>query len=267
MSPKRVSVDADEIKRLYVEEGWSRRRIRKNLGVSDWTVEDRLKHLGIAIRPLGVLNDKSAKGAVIEMIKDLYLNQGMTVEKIAPLVHIDRPAVSRVLKREGIPVPRKPQRDLKEILHLYHELGWKASRIARRFGCTERAIFHQIMNSGVTRRSMRPPLDPAKIKEMYVDQEIGSVRISEHFHVNRNTIVDILRDQGIEIRTRGRTRTRRARFYDPRLGNLNVGESFNIQCLDPAMPRSYFWKLAKKMNIQIASQMIGPTALRITRVA
>lgn len=267
MSPKRISVDPDEIKRLYVVERWSLRRIGKHLGISNWTIEDRLKRLGIHIRPRGVLNDEAARGAVIEKIKDLYLNQGVTIEKIAPLVHISRPTVSRVLKSEGTQVPRKSPRDLKEILHMYHELGWKASRIARHFGCTERIIFHQIMGSGATRRSMRPPLDPVKIKEMYVDQGIGTVRISEYFHINRNAILKILLEEGVEIRPRGRARTRRSRFYDPRVGNLDVGECFNIQCLDPATPRSYFLKLAKKMNIQIATQRVGPTALRITRVA
>ncbi len=267
MSPKRISVDAGEIRRLYVEERWSRRRICEHLGVSDWVVEDRLRRLGIAIRPRGVLNDESARGAVIEKIKDLYLNQGMTIEKIAPTVHINRPTVSRVLKSEGTQVPRRPERDLKEILHMYHEFGWKASRIARHFGCTERAIFHQIMNSGVTRRSMRPQLDPVKIKEMYVDREMGIDKVVAHFQSNRPLILKILRDLGVETRKRGRASTRRSRFYDPRLGNLDVGDSFNIQCLDPATPRSYFLKLAKKMNIQIATQMVGPTALRITRVA
>jgi hypothetical protein len=48
------------------------------------------------------------------------------------------------------------------------------------------------------------------------------------------------------------------RFYDGRPGSLDVGECFNIQCFDPATRRSYFFKLAKKMNIRIATQMFGP---------
>ena len=65
MSPKRSSVDPDEIRKLYVEEGWNLSRIARHLSVSNWAVKvkDRAKAgLGTAIRPRGVLNDKAARG-------------------------------------------------------------------------------------------------------------------------------------------------------------------------------------------------------------
>ncbi len=267
MSPKKVLVDAGEIKRLYVEEGWSRRRIAKHVGVSDWTVVDRLTQLGIAVRPMGVLNDEAARDEVVATITELYLKKGMKIEEIAPHVHVRRLSVSRVLKDAGIQVPRRPERDLNEILRLYHDLGWRAARIAKHFGCTEKSIFHDIMKSGSTRRSRRPKLDPVKIKEMYVDQELPQDKIAAHFQTGRRSIIKVLRDQGIEIRTRDAVKKRRSRFSDPRLADLEIGESFSIQCLDPATPRSYFFKMSKKMNIQIATQMVGSTELQITRVA
>jgi DNA-binding XRE family transcriptional regulator len=264
----RPEPDVEKIRKLYLEEGWSQQRIAKHLGISPWTVENRLKRLGVTLRPRSVLLDEAKKDAVIEKIKDLYLNQGIKIEDIARIVHVNRPTVSKLLKSEGIVVPRRPQRDLEEILHLYHDLEWTADRIAERFGCKTKAIFHAICKSGETRRSRCPPLDPAKIRELYVDQEVPLVKIAELFRVGYLTINKVLDAEGIERRTRGRRSSkRRARHYDRRLANLRVGECFHIQCLDPAPAQVYFSREAKKLNIRIATRRDSPTSLRITRYA
>ena len=268
-SPRpRPRPDVEKIRKLYIEKGWSRNRIAKHLGVSDWSVATRLVGMGVSLRPRSVLLDEAKKDAVIEKIKDLYVNGGLTVEETARRVHINRPTVSKLLKSEGIVVPQRPQYDLKEILHLYHDLEWTADRIAERFGCKTKVIFRAISKSGETRRSRRPPLDPAKIRELYVDQEVGLVKLAKLFQVGEQTLRKFLDAEGIERRTRGRRSSkRRARHYDPRLANLEVGECFHIQCLDPAPAQVYFSKEAKKLNIRIATRRDGPTSLRITRFA
>jgi plasmid maintenance system antidote protein VapI len=263
----RPKPDLKKIRTLYVEKGWGLGRIAKHLGISNWTVKDRLRRMGVRLRPRprSVFIDKAKRDSVIEEIKDLYLNHGLTVEETARRVHVPKPAVSMMLKSEGITVPRRPQHDLDEIVRLYKG-GWTAERIGERFGCTTKAIFRMIFKAGITRRGLRPPLDPAKIRELYVDQEVTVKRLAELFQVGHHTINKVLAAEGIERRSKGPGK-KSARHYDPRLANLEVGECFHIQCLDPLPAQVYFSKQAKKMNIRIATQKVGGTALRITRFA
>ena len=263
----RLKLELEKIRELYFEKSWSQRRIAIHFGVSAWSIAERLKQFGIhpRPRPRSVLGDKSKRDAVIRRIKDLYLNEGLTVEQIARRLRISNSTVSRLLKNEGVDVPRRPKRDLKEILRLYVESGWTADRIAERFGTTTRAIFHEIFKSGVTRRSLRPKLDPAKIREMYVDQELTVKRIAELFQVGQLTIYRVLDAENIERRPRGSERRKSARHFDPRLANLEVGESFQVQCLDPVPVQVYFSRQAKNLKIRIATRRTGATALQVTR--
>lgn len=257
--------DIKTIKQLYVEKRWSRRRIAIHFGVSDWLVDDRLMRAGVTLRPRSFLDDETTKKAVIERIKDLYLKEGLTVAETARRVHTDRPTVTRLLKSSGIQVPRRPDRDVNEILRLYGEEGWPADRIAERFGTTTRVIYHHVFNAGLTRRSLRPRLDPKKIRKLYVDQEMSGTKIAEMFQVGYKTLAKFLDAEGIERRPRGKEKRKPARYFDPRLARLEVGECFHIQVLDPQPAQVYFSKQARKLNIRIATRKVGPTTLRITR--
>jgi DNA invertase Pin-like site-specific DNA recombinase len=271
---KKKRVSAERVKKLYVEKGWPRSRIASHLGVSDWSIEMALRRLGVPLRPRSILGDKAKRPVVIKQMKDLYLKQGLTVEETARRVHIRRPTVSRILKSEGVTVPKKPQRipgkpkrNLEKILHLYLHRGWTAERIAEHFGCTTRAIFHQIYNAGKSRASLRPPLDPAKIKELYIDDGVTVKQIAEQFRVGHHAINKILDSEGIERGHQRTSKKRRSAHYDPRIAQLDVGESFQVQCLDPLPVQVYFSRLAKGLNIRISTQRVSPTALLITRYA
>jgi DNA-binding transcriptional regulator LsrR (DeoR family) len=262
----------EKIRRLYIEKHWSRNRIALHLGISAWSVDAHLTRLGMPLKR-NILGDPKKRAGLLEKAKHLYINQELTIADAARKVGLDAKKVSEFLRRDGLSVKRKRKleetrkREIREILHLYLDLGWTAERIGERFGRTTKAIFHVIFNAGESRRSHRPPLDRAKIKEMYVDQDITVKAIAEHFRDGHHAIDKVLDDEGIE---RGHQRTRKKRrssHYDPRLENLDVGESFQVQVLDPYPAQVYFSRLAKQMNIRIATQRVGPTALRITRYA
>lgn len=272
--PTRRRPNPEKVKNLYSEKQWSRPRIAKHLGVSNRSVKAALEQMGVATRPRTVLKDPDKGPALVEKIKDLYINQRLSLEETARQVHVGPPTVSKLLKSEGISVPLRPgrkrlppRRDLKEILHLYNDEGWTAARIAARLGCTTTTIRNDIKTAGATLRNRTPLLDPAKIRELYVDQEVPAIKIAERFRVGYRTIKKILDAEGIDV-LQGRPRNlkkRRSSLYDPRLAKLEVGESFQIQVLEPYTAQEYFLRLAKGMNIGISTQKVGPTALLITR--
>jgi len=263
---RRPRPDVGLIKKLYVDDGWSCLRIDKHLGVSNWTVEDRLKREGVRLRTASVLDDETKRDAVIDQIKDLYLNKRLTLQETAYAVHVSRNTVSKLLRSEGITVPFRPVYDIKEILHLYVDLGWTAERIAERFGCKTKLIFRHIFKAGVTRRDLRPALDPEKIRALYVEERYTVNKMAELFQVGTKTIKKIFEAEGIEKPGRGR-RPRFSRHYDPRIANLDVGEYFEVQCMDVSSVQGYFLKLARQIGIRISTQKAGETALRITRYA
>ena len=263
--------DLELIRVLYVDEGWSLMRLAHRLGVSTWLVEDRLKKAGVQLRrsprPYDIrLSDGPERDALIEEIKDLYLNKRLSVEETGHAVYLGKTMVKRILKSVGIQVPFKTEYDIKEIVHLYADLGWTAEKIGERFGCKTKAIFRMLFASGVTRRGLRPPLDTEKIKKLYLDESYTVKKIAEDFQVCVKTIKKILAAEGIEKRGPDR-RPRFSRHYDPRIAQLDIGECFQVQCLDAQPVQAYYSKLARQLDIRISTKMVGPTALRITRYA
>lgn len=266
-----------KIKNLYVEKGWPQKRIASHLGFSQASIRTALQRMGVPSRPWGGGGyDGKKRLAIIKKLKDLYLKRGVSLTQAARRAQVTHDTARKMLKSEGINVPIRPpspRLDPEKIKKLYLEIGWRRERIALHFGVSTPTIASALRHLGVAPRPRTILTDKAKrsaalkkIKKLYVEEEWTQSRIASHFGLSKWSITNALRRMGVPARPAHRiAKKRRSNLYDPRLASLDVGESFQIQVLDPYLAREHFLRLAKGINIRISTKKVGHTALVITR--
>lgn len=94
--PKRLSLDVDQLKSLYVDAGWSATRIAKSLGVSVRPVVLALRESGVAVSAKRRPQD-TANGDILR----LYWSPGSTVRSVSKALGVSTTTVYRVLRLSG----------------------------------------------------------------------------------------------------------------------------------------------------------------------
>lgn len=101
-----TEADVMEIKRLYVEEYQSLRKISAKLEISDVFVRKVLRESSLTRKPTSekrILTPEQVPETTRQKLKDVYLNEkGMTVARAALLCQLTRPTASKVLNEMGV---------------------------------------------------------------------------------------------------------------------------------------------------------------------
>lgn len=207
--PKRLDLDEDRIRELYVNEGKTGVEIGKVLGVSCHTIINRLKKLGIRIR-------ESFEYKKIDLdedkIRELYLEKGFSAYKISKIMNVSPPSIKRKLKKMNIRIrPRKYYGwglnkiplDLEKIKRLYLYENKTCEEIAKIFGVHLTTILRGLNKLKIVKRKgelTKIKLDLNKVKDLYVNQKKSALEISKILGADSWIIYSRLKELGIERR-------------------------------------------------------------------
>lgn len=147
--------------------------------------------------------------AAAEVLRRLYVDEGLTLEEIGALLGVSPQTVSNRLRRTSIAArssPSMPRLDVdgREVARLYSEEGMSAPAIARALGCGVSTLYSRLDAAGVPRRatgggrSRRPPGETLRV--LYVSEERPVRAIADEFRVTRQAVYGWLRDAGIGLR-------------------------------------------------------------------
>jgi len=154
----RRDLDNDLIKQLY-NQGFTGRDIGKRLGVNRSTIYDRLKQMGVEVRPPHGIHAVGGKAPLIDLdddlIKQLY-SQGYTTREIAKQLGTGHTTILKHLKQMGVERrPASPPIPLdNEIIKQMYEDGFSSYEIAEELGVSNKTILKRLKAMGVP---IRPP--------------------------------------------------------------------------------------------------------------
>jgi DNA-binding CsgD family transcriptional regulator len=204
-SKKVLELSDDEIGKLY-QEGYSTTEIGDLLGVTDVTILNRLKELGVKRRTL-------KKDLILsnDEIKELY-ERGYSSEKLAKMTGVTPHTILERLTKMGVQVRAKSFAASKlsdnEIKRLY-EAGYTNEQIANQLGVSPTTTLIRLHSMGVQmrrtgRRSKILELPVDDIKQLY--QEGYSTReIADLLGVARKTLFNLIGPMGTRMRRNKKT--------------------------------------------------------------
>jgi DNA-binding NarL/FixJ family response regulator len=206
-SPYPLKLDVDKIRDMY-QRGLTTREIGKQLGVTNGTIVNRLKAMGIERRPQGPIRGVVYKQLDDEKIKQMY-QDGFSTYDIGKQLGVSHSTILSRLKSMGIERrsdggPRA-MLDNEKIKQMYQD-GFSTYDIGKQLGVDKGTIINRLKAIGVRIRSTGEyaykQLDNEKIKQMYQDG-YTAVDIGKQLGVSYKTIYSRLKSMGIERRTRG----------------------------------------------------------------
>lgn len=146
-----VKLDDDLIKQLY-NQGASTIEIGKQLGASHSTILTRLKGLGVKIRPSG----RSLGGLDNDLIKQLYIDQGLSAEKIGKQLGVSSTAIFKRLRQMGVAIISQAQREYarldSDLIKQLYDQGKSQAAIAKQLDTTPTTIARRLRQMGVEAR-------------------------------------------------------------------------------------------------------------------
>ena len=228
--PKRLNLDVNKIKNLYINKSKSIREISRILNVNYSLIRKKLKELNIEIRPKKLDLDENK-------IKELYLNQRKSATKIGKIMGVSFVTIVKRLKEGGIKIRTQSEEigiklPLEKIKDLYLNQKKTGVEIAKILNVNYALIYKRLESLGIERRR-KIPLDLNKIKELYLNEKKSPSEIGKIFGVSECLIISRLKENNIPIRGKreshkGKHISPRTEFKkgDPRItgkNNLNYG--------------------------------------------
>ena len=207
----RTDVDDEDIRRLYVIEGWTAAEIAAHLDCPATTVYDRLQRLGVPRRPAV---PRQPTRPTDDDLRRLYSDEGLSLRQLAVRFSVSPQAVRNWLMAAGIPrrPPSGPRHDpdLPELIALYAE-GWTGPALARRFGCSTYTVYGRLERAGVTRRRDRRAVGRPELLDA-VDAGLSATEMATRFDVSVSAVCRALAREGLETPTQAARR--RAREHE-----------------------------------------------------
>lgn len=149
----------------------------------------------------------------LEEIRNLYLVEKLNCKEIATRYGVSSPTIRKRLRSLGVEI-RKPQWPIYngkkinipiEVLKkLYYEDNWTLEEIAEIYFVRETTIRNYLKAYGLPRRKpgqRKKNLPINEIKELYLKGNTSS-ELAKMFNVGGTTILNLLREQGVQIRNR-----------------------------------------------------------------
>jgi transposase len=159
----RTDITNDEIRRLYLDQGWTAEEIASHLDCGTSTVYTRLDRLGVARRPARPRHDSRPTTAVL---RELYVTNRLSLRQIAEQFDVTAQAVHHWMTAAGIerrePGAPAPAFAVDELAERYLS-GQSGLELAQHFGCSSATIYRRLADAGIDRRPPTPAVDRATL--------------------------------------------------------------------------------------------------------
>ena len=194
------------LQRLYLKEGKSTYTIAKILGYSHSTIQYRCKKYGIKLRPS---QKGKLKGLNKETVKRLYLNEELSIHKIAKMLDCSPSSILYRCKKYGIKLrPRiKVIRGLsRSTLHrLYVKEEKSINKIAEKFECSHSLIESRCRQYGIQLRSPKriKGLTKSLLQKLYAREGKTVREIAKIIGCSREPVRLKCREFGVPLRRPG----------------------------------------------------------------
>jgi len=202
----------DDLRRLYVEERLSFAEIAERAGCSTGAVGKRLRRAGVTARPRGGRARPLDESDVADRLRDLYVEQGLSVAEVARHVGHSRDWVVTRLDRLGLPRPgwqKKPRRALPaaRLRRLWVDERRSVPEVAEQFGVPADWVRAELARHGISRPRRPPPgltpLTTKVLEDLYVHQGLSATEIAHRVGGSPTRVVEALERAGIPRRPRG----------------------------------------------------------------
>jgi transposase len=162
-STPRTDITDDQIRRLYINQGWSAPEIASHFGCGTSTVYARLERLGVARRPARPRSDARPSD---EDLRELYATDGLSLRQIAERFNVSAQAAHRWVTAAGI--ERRPPGataaviDIDELVEQYLD-DRSGPELAVHYQCSPTTIYRRLEHAGIERRQPAPAVDRATL--------------------------------------------------------------------------------------------------------
>lgn len=192
-------VDAVEAPRLYGE-GWTTTRLAARYGVSPAAVGQRLRALGVEMRPGGGGARGHLREHLVPEITRMW-TAGTGVDEICVALGISRATLSRAVRELGL--PRRRQRlDGPEIVRLYADLQ-SVEAVAAVVGTSTAAVRYQLKKERAPVRQQGGARRSDEVRDQALAQYAAGTRLADiysQFAITESTLGRWRRDAGIPNR-------------------------------------------------------------------
>jgi len=177
--------DLEHARKLYLNDRWSTSQIADLLGVHLQTVINHFKKAGIPLRPQG----QTTSNINPKIIKDLYLQNGLSVKEISAKLNISTSLVRKKLRECGIRVKRSGghhraiEVDHDKLKKLYCEDRLTLKACARHFKVSDTVIRRHLGELGIKIRpsthNFLSDIDDDKIIDLYWNQKMSISQVAD----------------------------------------------------------------------------------------
>lgn len=179
--PVAVSLSAEEMRALYVEQRLSEEQIAARLGTSAWQVRLRRRTLRVRRPASPPPHPPPVTSPGPEVLQELYAARGLTLVEIARRYHTSGPKVRAWLVDAGIPVAPRTTRATRidlpaEALEvLYVEMEMSMREVAAELDVQADKVRRALHDHGIPVRPTRRRGVPALrlIEQLYADSEVA----------------------------------------------------------------------------------------------
>ena len=150
----------------------------------------------------------------IELVVDMYVNQGMTLTEIAKILDADRSTIKQRLKEKNITIKSsaqvsreisEKQIDIEKMVDMYVNQKTKAAEIGKKLNINQSTVYNKLKQLGVKMRtsteSLTKELDIVKLEDLYVNQKMSCPAIAKIIEASASTIYKNLKILGIPRRS------------------------------------------------------------------
>lgn len=215
--PQLPLLDADVLRRLYVDERFVIAEIATQLGVSADRIRTGLIAAGIPRRRPGHRDDVPAPPTITaKQLRVLYVRGGLSMVEVAAKLGTSDTRVRAALDRHGIaarPYTRRavPPLDVEEatLRSLYVEQHLDDEQIAQRYGVPPYRVRLRLRELGIQRPTVNPPRPPpavppprAELARLYCEQGRTLEQIARAHHTSSPVVRGWLLAAGVAVRER-----------------------------------------------------------------
>ena len=155
-----------------------------------------------------------------KLVINMYVNQGMSLRKIAKIFDVNYNTIARRLREKNITIKsaaqasgksKEKQVDIEKMVDMYVNQRMTSTEIGKKLNISKVTVCTKLKQLGVKMRTNTEiqtiELDIVKLEDMYVNQKLPCHKIGEIMGVTSQTIVKRLKILGIPIRSRSEAMT------------------------------------------------------------
>lgn len=145
----------------------------------------------------------------IELVIDMYVNQGMPLTKIGEILDADPSTIKQRLKKRNVAINSRhsyheKQVDIEKMVDMYVNQKMNSYEISEKLNICPKTICIKLKQLGVKLRSsgesMTKELDIVKLEDLYVNQKMSCPAIAKIIEASASTIYKNLKILGIPRR-------------------------------------------------------------------